>query len=57
MWTHMTKPESLNVMTIQHNAYFTTTQNKYIIKFLESSKDLDQFQDNTIVTDCTDIPV
>ena len=48
--------ESLNAMTIQCNAYLTTMQNKYIAKFLESSKDLDQFQDRTIVTDHTDIP-
>ena len=53
----MIKPESLNAMTIQHNAYFTTTQNKYIAKFLESSKDLDQFQDSIIEIDCTVIPV
>ena len=37
----MTLPESLNAMTIQYNAYFTTMQNKYITKFLENSKDLD----------------
>ena len=53
----MTKPESLNAMTIQHYAYFTAMQNKYNVKFLESSKDLDQFQDSIIETNCTDIPV
>ena len=57
MPTHRVKPESLNAMTIQCNAYFTATQNEYIAKFLESSKDLDQFQDSTIVTDHIDIPV
>ena len=50
-------PESLNEMTIQHNEYFTATQDKYIMKFLESSKDVDQFQDSTIETDHIDIPV
>ena len=53
----MMLPESLNAMTIQQNAYFTTTKNKYIMKFLKSSKYQDQFQDSTIVTDHTDIPV
>ena len=51
----MTKPESLHAMTIQSNAYFTAMQNKCIAKFLESPKDLDQFQDSIIETDCTDI--
>ena len=51
----MTLQESLNTMTIQHNAYFTAPWNKYIRKFLESSKD--HFQDSTIIIDHTDIPV
>ena len=50
-------PKSLNAIPIQHNAYFTTTYNKYIAKFLESFKDLDQFKDSTIETGRTDIPV
>ena len=44
-------------MTIQCISYFTATENKYIAKFLESSKDLDQFQDSIIEMDCTDFPV
>ena len=42
-------------MTIQHIACFTIIWSEYIIKFLESFKDLDQLQDNIIVTDHTNM--